>query len=347
MKRLMMVITVILALLVGMLPAAVFADDTGTSTGSFTTANVAPEATAMELYSDSALLHSATDITPQVTYYIKVNVTDVNSLDNIALITVKIFYDAAGTDLVTEDTITAGNAQTAAILTWTKSTGLWTIDAGSPTTWSIVTGSCIVPATMTDSSGYWVFAFKAGMVATESPGTDDWDINAKVTDAAAATYDTYQYNKEMLWYGNITVNTAAVDWGSVTAGTGFAYDVNNETDISVKYIANGNYDQKVGSSAQWNGLNSYIANFDATGTTTAAQEFSLKAYPSVLTDITDPTFAAGAVQVTLAGAIIDALGTLTSETGNTVTANTLWLKLASVFSADTYSGTITYMISNR
>ena len=54
-----------------------------------------------------------------------------------------------------------------------------------------------------------------------------------------------------------------------------------------------------------------------------------------------------AVQVDTSGVSIDATGTLTAESGNTVATNTLWLKVASLFLVDTYSGNITYIIADR
>ncbi len=39
--------------------------------------------------------------------------------------------------------------------------------------------------------------------------------------------------------------------------------------------------------------------------------------------------------------------TLTTEIGMQRTAVTLWLKIASVFPIDTYSGTVYFMVANR
>jgi hypothetical protein len=190
---------------------------------------------------------------------------------------------------------------------------------------------------MTASSDDWVFAVTPGKVATESPGSDDWDMYAKATDGGGN--DTiYTRDKEILWYGEITANTASANFGSVTPGTGFADDTNEVGSVSVTYIANGDYDQQVKSDATWTG-GSGNATFDATGTCDDPQEFSLQAY--------DDDVFGSVVQVDTSGASIDATGTQTSESGNTVTTNTLWLKVASVFAIDTYSGNITYIVANR
>ena len=114
--------------------------------------------------------------------------------------------------------------------------------------------------------------------------------------------------------------------------------MNEVGNVSVTYRSNGDYDQKVKSAATWAG-GMYTGTLDVTGTCDDAQEFSLRAYDA-------DTFAS-AVQVDTTGANIDATGTLTAEAGNIVTTNTLWLKVASLFSIDTYSGNITYIIADR
>ena len=49
----------------------------------------------------------------------------------------------------------------------------------------------------------------------------------------------------------------------------------------------------------------------------------------------------------VAGVSIDNTGTQTVEAGNTVATNTLWMKLAAVFSEDTYNGNIVYIIADN
>ncbi len=48
----------------------------------------------------------------------------------------------------------------------------------------------------------------------------------------------------MLWYGQIDVTTASVDWGSVLAGMDFDNGDAKET-VAVNYVSNGNYDAAV------------------------------------------------------------------------------------------------------
>jgi len=328
------VAVVVTAILLWMAVLVVLADPD--VSGSFTASNSLPDVTALQLYSDADCTASVTNITPQVMYYAKVTASDANTLEDVDEVVFTLFYDIDGTDPVAP---TISDTQTCAIFTWDKDGGgsEWTVAAGVGTTWAVTTGDCVKPATMTDSSGDWVFAVTAGKVATESLTTDNWDMYAKATDASGS--DTiYERDKEMLWYGEITANTAEAAFGDVAPGTGFADNVNEIGSVSVTYISNGDYDQKVKSAATWAG-GTYTATFDAAGTCGSALEFSLNAFDA-------DTFASR-VQVDTTGVSIDATCTLTGEAGNIVTTNTLWLKVASVFSIDTYTGNITYIIENR
>jgi len=135
------------------------------------------------------------------------------------------------------------------------------------------------------------------------------------------------------------VNTASVDWGSVSPGMDFAEgDPSEEVNISVTYLANGDYDEKVGASQNWTS-----ASGNATLNTTASpgtNEFSLKA--------DDTSTLASAVNVTASPtyAPIDDTGTQTDDDGEDVTTNSLWLKLGTSFNEATYNGTIYYQVAN-
>jgi hypothetical protein len=329
----------VLSLLIAVMPSlAVFAAESGSSSGSFTVGGEVPHIDAFQTYSDADCLTQANDFTPQLTYYAKVTVSDANTLNDIQVVTVKIFYDDDTATPIDESTIVAGDAQTAAILTWTKTTGLWTIDAGTPTTWAIVSGSCVTP-TMGDTTGDWIFAFKVGKVATESVGDAGWGMHARVTDGTFYTHGLYLTGKQVLWYGQITVSTANIDFGTVNVNTGFADNVNEVTGITLTTISNGDFWGQAKSSATWHGANPLnSADFDDTGACANPNEFSLKVW-------CDDTFGS-AVQVTIAGANITTM-TQTTETGMQRTEITLWLKIASVFPIDTYSGTVYFMVANR
>ena len=136
----------------------------------------------------------------------------------------------------------------------------------------------------------------------------------------------------MNWYGEISVNTGSVDWGTVSLGSDF--DANSQTGISVTYVCNGNYNQQVKSDGSWSGGATSLT-LNAAGTPGVA-EFSLKA---------DDTATLPSAALVSTGYVTIDSGTQTGEAGNTETANTLWLKMgASGIPAVTYSGTIYYQI---
>ncbi len=321
-----------LALFFSLAPAALAAEDN--VTGSFTPTNVLPTVTALNIYtiSTKALV---TNMSPQVYYSVNITAGDGNTIEDINEIHVQLFFDAGDADPAAPG---VGNTTSCAILTWDKDGGAneWTIDAGAPTTWSIVAANCTKPSNMTAASGEWAFIVRAGKVAAESPGADNWDMYGEAVDDSG-NGDMYTRDKEMLWYGEISTSATA-NFGGVDNGSGFADNVNEITNIAVNYIANGDYDQRVKSDATWAGA-TYTANYDSTGACDDAQEFSLRAY--------DSDVFGSSVQVNTTGVSIDATGTRTGEAGNDVTTNTLWLRIALVFSNDTYSGNIVYIIADR
>ncbi len=329
-------ILIILALALGVLPATgVFASETGTTSGSFSVGAVAPSVTGLQVYSDAGLTTVASALTPQVLYYAKVTVSDANTLNSIKQMKLKMFYDVGATH-PDEATIAAGVAETAAIFTWTKAGNTWAVDAGASPSWAIVSGSSVLP-TMTASSGDWIFAIKVGKVATESLGANVWDLHARATDNANLTSGYYLWGKTVLWYGEVQVNTANVNFGAVALGSGFGSAVNQVTNVSATFICNGDYSEQLKSSATWTGT-SNNATLDPNGNTVNGGEFALKAWPTAVF---------GSAQLLNATGVNMHDDTQTSETGDVYSTYTLWLKIASVFPVDVYSGTITFVIINR
>ena len=336
MKRMFVSIVVGLALLLGLMPAAVtFAAESGSTAGSFSVGGVAPQVSALQVYSDAGCTLVAAALTPQVVYYIKATISDANTLNDIKQVKIKVFYDVGATH-PDESTITVGNVQTAGIFTWTKVGSVWAVDAGAGVSWAIVSGSSVVP-TLTGSSGDWIFAIKLGKVATESIAPNVWDLHARATDSGNLTSGYNLWNKAVLWYGEIQVNTANVNFGAVALGSGFGADVNKVTDISVTFISNGDYNEEKSASATWTGT-SHTATLDPTGNCVNAGEFALKGW---ISDIY------GSAQLLDATGVHCGVGTQTAETGDTHPAQTCWLKIASVFPVDVYSGTLTFLICNH
>lgn len=330
-------IIAVISLVVSMSAGVALADTGGTATGSFGCGNSAPTVSAVVLVDLEGA--GVTTMTPQVEYNIKVTVGDANTLDDLNTVKVWIYYDADGT-FNSSDKVDPGNTQTGAVLTWTNADpDTWTIDpTGGGTTWALVEVNCSSP-TLTGSSGDFEFHFKPGKVATESVGDAEWHIYAEAYDGTA-TANANQEGREMAWYGEITVTTETVNWGSVTAGTDFAEgDPSEEGSISVTYLANGAYDEKIAAAETWTGAPSGTATL-IPGGSPSANQFSLKA------DDTGTLSSAVLVNIEPTYTAIDETGTITSESGDTVDTNAIWLKLGSPFTSATYSGTIYYQIAD-
>jgi len=293
------------------------------------------QVTAVGLY-ETNHTNAVTNMDPQTEYAIKVSVTDYDKLSDLSTVKATLYYDSDGTYNAGE-VPTSGNTTTCAILTCTVvATPGWSIDPSADTSWELVDGNCVQPDLDGTSGDFW-FHFKPGKVATETVAPAKWHIHAAAVGGTTGT--GYQANREMNWYGEIsTPSPSSVAWGTVTPGTDFG-DSTKKGPISITYIANGNYDQKVKTTGTWTGAPSSTATLDPSGNCTNANQFALKADDAVTID--------NAVLVTTSGVSIDNTGTQTGESGNPQTLNTLWLKLASGFSKATYSGTITYTIADR
>jgi hypothetical protein len=237
--------------------------------------DVTPQVTSVELYqSDRAVLTTA--MSPQVEYAVKVTVNCPNTLAGLGSVTTTLFSDADGIYTAGEVPLT-GNTQNAAILTCTVGpTPSWSIDAGSGTTWSIIPANCTQPSLAGTSGDFW-FHFRPGKVATETTGSAKWHIHA----AAAGTTGTgtgYKDNYLMNWYGEISVNTVNVDFGTVLPGSDFT--TSNRTGISITCISNGNYLRQIKSVSPWSGNSSSIS-LNKSGNPGEA-EFSMRADDSAV-----------------------------------------------------------------
>ena len=278
-----------------------------------------------------------TEMDPQVEQTVTVNV-DVGSgrtLGELTEVLFKTWHDANASNPTQDEFNTAtANTQTCAIIAWTP--GSFVISPLAGTTWSL--GSCTAP-TLTSSSGDFTLKFTPGKVATEADGTtDNWQLAATATSSYGTGfgYDTTP-GAAMNWYGSIALGTTVnVDWGSVPAGMAFNNTLAKESlGTTVTYICNGGFDKKAKSSATWGGI-SNTATLDPVGTCDSEQEFALKAYNT----------SEGSAVLLGNSSVRVVSGSLTDEGGDSDDTNYLWLKLASSFATDTYSGTITYVIAN-
>ena len=337
MKELFMRVVVVAMLLAMLMPVAVLGDTEDTATGTFSNNNV-PSITYVKLY-NSGGSGEVTDMTPQTAYDVKVKVADADGLADLTTIVVKLWYDADGsTPTEGEFTAAAANTQSCVIITWTESggSGSFAINPSSSTTWALGTG--VTPANL---SGDFEFKFTVGKVATETTGSANWQIAAKVTDDSSQTafgYDTDTATNDMNWYGGIDVPTATADWGLVNPGMVFAEGSPSEEalGVNITYISNGAFDEMVKSSATWTGVPSGNATLSADAGN--ANEFALKA--------DDSGTLSSAVVVDATGVNIDNTGILTEEAGHNAAANALWLALNATFTKAVYTGTITYIIAD-
>jgi len=285
-----------------------------------------------EIGAEYPITISPSAMTPQQEWTtITVPVQDPDTLADVNEVKVKLFYDSAGTN--PDEAGFSAAVQTCAILTWTRGGAPWTI-APASTTWAINTAGCSKPLDSA-TQGDWVFSFKVGKVASHSPGTDNWDIYAKATDSISGIGEDYLRDKEMNWYGEITVNTAGVDWGTVGTGSGFTDDTTNRVTASVTYICNGNFNKQIKASSPWG--SSPTVTLNPSGTP-GAGEFSLKA--------DDDLTLADAALVSTSYATFGT-GTQTDESGVTEVNNGIWLKTGSsgITTGVSYDGTIYYGIT--
>jgi PKD repeat protein len=307
-------------------------------------APTAPTVTELEIYTDSACTNPVTSMSPLTTYYARARVNSADKLSYLQTVQVTLFYVS---DNSTPAAPTSGNTQSCAILTCTVGAmPIWSSDFGSPpsptTTWQIVTDNCSQPADLTAPTGYWKFAFIPGKVAHESISPAHWDAQGKATNKSAPPQSGEQYKrgKGMNWYGEITVSTPSVAWGSVPLGLKFGDAPNPKTPISITYIANGNYYQDIKSDNWTSGGETVTLDTTGGNPPGSAGQFALKA--NAISDNT--TW----VTVTRGYNHTSSSGTITSEAGNTVTTNTLWLSLSQAgILPVTYTGAIYYQIAPR
>ena len=348
-KKLYIAIT--LAAVLSLLAPAAYAAE-GTTTGSFGAASSTPEVTAVDIYdtTDPNCTGSPiTDMTPQTEYYYaKISVTSNSKLKQLETVQVTLFYND-GTDPNMSAPV-AGDVYDCAILTCTIGAPpgyaiSWSYDFGTSITWELHEAGCQSPTSLDDTSGDWIFAFRPGKVARENTGAALWNVQGYAENRNdAKNDDLYVRNKNMMWYGEVTVADTA-DWGEVPLGLTFDDITSNpETGIDVTYIANGDYYEDISSEDWTSGGETVTLVSLATDDTPPANpgEFALKAnwennltVAQIVTE--NPTYAH-----------IKSDETITTETGNLVNTNTLWLSLSdSGILPGTYTGTIWYQIVTR
>ena len=340
--KLSIVIGLLAALSLVVTPVAYAAE--GQTGGSFGAAASTPEVTAVNIYAptDPNCTGAAiTDMTPQVEwYYIKVSVTSNSKLKHLQTVRATLFYN----DGSHPNAPGSADVHDAAILTWDATAGFSSSFGG--TTWGFNSGGCQAPANLEATSGNWIFSFRPGKVAREN-AVGKWDVQGYAENKTdGKNGNAYTRDKNMMWYGEIEVNTPSVDWGEVPLGLTFETDAGNgnpQTGIQVNYLANGNYYEDVNSSENWTGqTSSEIVRLDNGGGNPPSDpsEFALMG-----NDTSENTTA---VIVQTSFNHINNTGDMTEEAGVDKNLNTLWLSLSATgITPDTYDGTIHYQIENR
>lgn len=331
-KFVSIVATLGLMLALALVPMAppVMAAENQTATGNFTVGNAVP----------TVGTPAVTDpMDPQAQAWVNVTITDNNKLSDLSTVETVLFYDADGT-YTDPGASPTPDTQTLAIMTWYASNNTFTIQSGSPSTWSIDNATCTHPA-LTEYSGDWKFSFQPGKVATETVAPAKWFARVNATDSASATgsNNNSATGSIMNFYGEINVNTTIVDFGTVALGSGFA--ANNET-ADVKNIANGNYTENAktddgSGNGKWLGATANVT-LNITGTP-GAGEFSLA--------IDDNTTLASSVNMSTVYQPINSAGVQTGEAGYPSGNHGLWLAVgAEGIEPTEYSGTIYFQILN-
>jgi hypothetical protein len=259
-------------------------------------------------------------------------------LSSLNSVTLKLWYDSNGgpTNPAEFDAQTVASPAACAIITW-SSPSSFAIIPMSPTTWSLNTGNCITP-TLSNHSGVFTFVFTPGAVAGEASGSALWQIGAVATSGANSRYG-FAPGATMNLYQQLSISgSPALAWGAVSRGMGFTDSSPCRTALgqTVTIISNAAYKLNTRSDAQWIGASHY-ASLDPTGVTAAAQMFALKA--------ANGTAQAGATLVGVTPTQMLA-GSATGESGSAYSSINVWLKLAGIFVADTYSGVVNFSVSN-
>jgi len=326
--RIVISVVAALTLVASFVPSLVYAaTDTGVVPGSFTLGNVAPTIVSIALY-DVANSPAAT-MDPQSEYYLRLQINDPNSMADLTMIQVYLYYDADGS--YSYGTMpSAGQSDNCAVFTWYES-GLFTMDAGTSTTWSLVTANCSAPS-MLATTGYFDFHFVPGKAALANEGAkgDQWHVYAIVHDATNSG-TLYLTGKTMNWYGEIASISPSIHWSNVSLNSSNAIADNT---VSAIVIANGNYSGQIKSTSPWSINGSTNTSLNTMGTP-GFNEFSLKA--DGMGNLSTAT------QVSTAYLTFFNIGIPTVETGATYSGNTLWLSLGSSgILPGTYTGVITY-----
>jgi len=361
-------ITILLTLLmIAAISAPVFADTEGPVTGSFQT-TVPPTINSIGVYTDAALTNVAASLSPLQVYYVKVSVTDNDTITDVKNLNLKLFYTSINSQpsQSTFEANMSADAQLAAGLNM-EYKGL-VGDSGSETTdytkTSMIAGSTWAisitnptKAQVLGTSHDYVYNVTIGKVAAETVYSGStypkWQIAALATDGSDYTsYKVYSpssavYGLDMNWYGQISTPTS-VNWEKIAPGMAFSDDLARESLGDITFVSNGDWINGVKVKAEdktWNSTSGGRSVALKTAHNNAANTFSLMAGTG-----NSPTAYENAIGAIPENATTLSMygGSITSESGEIADNYTLFLSLSNnITYPGTYTGAITFSIANN
>ncbi len=282
MKKRILALAMVMALLAAALPMPVFAAGV---TGSVTSNNNAPVVNSITIGGGA--------MTPQSANTVTISITDVNTLADIAQIDIVIFYDANGGNDGTPGG--AWDCDEEAIYKWVDDgSGTWSMEDATLTpvtdhTWAIGTGT---EPTMSDTTGTWILDFTPGKLAVEAIGGDltnpEWDVKVTATDLATATHSLTVYSTAMSAYSSIATDVDSITFGAGVALGATAYIATpGDFNFATQVLSNDAYALQVSSAATWTGAGTLT--LDPSGTPNAAGEFALNIDDATTGIVGEPT----------------------------------------------------------
>jgi hypothetical protein len=326
------------------------------SSGQFSIGAVAPQINKVTFYASDHTTE-VTAATPTNAYWIDVQVTDLNTMDDIKEITIWLYY---GTNSSQLSPIPAGNVnpQTYVILKYERTPfsdkpGQWAFYYANGTkigttfgTWKIVNQSD--PATWDQSVGTFSVEIVVGKVAHEANDgkvAGDWNFQVKVTDNEGLQSNTYTgYGYTMNWYGEIWV-TQTFAFGTVNPNSTNNKLTSPQTGyLDVYVVSNGNFDVNVKGDENWTGVNNSSRVVKLVTTNPGDKQIRIK-----INSINDPT-SAGAITTTYTVWLNDQSGP--TQDGSAANGNGahftayLWLDVGTNIDQDTYVGHVYFQVTN-
>ncbi len=268
-------------------------------------------------------------------YAYSVTVTDADSLEDLEDVQICLHHSLAedGTSPGDGDpTCATTDARHSVLLTWTRATDTFTIDAGGSTFWALGTGADVStsPADLTTTTGVLTFRFTVSEAMRE--GT--WTASGTATDRASATGTNDEATATVAPYSSITTRVQQ-DFGILAAGAPAT------ATASPTVVSNGTTELSLTAGDFSSGTHSFTLETD--GATSDAPTSGRVTFDCVTGD----TFDEGAA--TRVGSAATPIGTTTVDgtaEGGAAVDNTCRLVHGGGRPVDTYEFTVVNTIAN-